>query len=214
LTEENKFTAPLNAARFHRENRDIPKTQIPLDGRQIDVYTYKDALNYAHTVGLFKVTSNLLIELCNPLENHYVAKATVLFTDGTEFDAIGDANPKNVNVKVAKHMPRMAETRAVGRALGKALNLDANFKDEFGGDDKEESSITYSVPAPKASAKPAIKPTGNTVPPNDGGGGYECEDCGKEIKDSQKYTASKLAEFSIKGNNGKILCYNCSHPKN
>lgn len=204
----------LSEKRYKRESRDIPKTKIPQGEKLIDVYTYRDALNYAHSVGLLSIKSDLIVELCSVQHNQYLAKATVYFADGSQFDGIGDANPDNVNRMITKHAPRMAETRAVGRALGKALNLDANFKDEFGGDETPEDSVAFSKPAtanPAAQAVPAYtaaKNNFNAPPYNDGMGGYACETCGTPITASPKYTAAKKAEMSIK-QSGKILCWDC-----
>lgn len=46
-----------------------------------------------------------------------IVKAVVVTKDGKKFSAYGDANPQNVNSKIRPHIIRMAETRAVGRAL-------------------------------------------------------------------------------------------------
>lgn len=46
-----------------------------------------------------------------------VVKAVVRTEDGKTFVGHGDADPTNVNKMIAKHLIRMAETRAVGRAL-------------------------------------------------------------------------------------------------
>jgi hypothetical protein len=55
-------------------------------------------------------------------ENEFTAisKATVTVKDGEEykkFQGTGDASPKSVNKMIAPHIIRMAETRALGRAM-------------------------------------------------------------------------------------------------
>jgi hypothetical protein len=191
----------LNPKRFTRENRSIAKTSIPQGKSTIEVYKYRDALNFAHSVGLLSIKSELIPQLCDIDTGVFVARAVASFADGSEFTGIGDANPGNVNSIIAKHLPRMAETRAKARALGDALNLDSNFSDEFGGDDTEAYK-------PKPAAKPTA--TFNAPPANGKSSRYECEQCGAAITDSKSYSAEKKAELSIK-QNGTILCWNCSH---
>jgi hypothetical protein len=177
--------------RTNRQNHNIEKTLIPNKQTEIPVYRYRDALNYAHQNGLIGFETALVIELCDVAANYYVARATAYFADGTKFDGIGDANPENVNSKIVRHLPRMAETRAKARALGDALNLDANFADEFGGEDEV-------TPAKATSPVKEVKKET-----------YQCENCGVEITDSSKYTAAQKAEFSRQKNNGAVLCYTC-----
>jgi hypothetical protein len=183
-----------NEPRYKREGREIPKTTVG-KGTKITVYKWRDALNYAHSVGLIGFRTGLVESLCDVAANHYVAHAVATFADGTEWSGIGDANPKNVNPMVIAHIPRMAETRAKARALGDALNLDANFADELGGDEKPEDGVTF---APKAIPSPL--PAGI---------GIGCEECGAELKDSPGFTADKKASYS-KSKYGRVLCYSCS----
>lgn len=50
------------------------------------------------------------------------------------FTRIGDASKDNVNPKIAPHIIRMAETRAVARALRLACNNGMCSVEELGGD--------------------------------------------------------------------------------
>jgi len=70
-------------------------------------------------------------------EQPYMFKATVEGEKGT-FTGHGDADSSNVNSMIAKHMIRMAETRAIARALRWYNNIGMCSADELGGDDKPQ----------------------------------------------------------------------------
>ena len=83
--------------------------------------TFNEVLNMAHQQGLCRVNAELLQF---PREdNNYCAiyKAEVETSKGT-FTGHGDATPKNTNRLITPHLIRMAETRAIGRALRFATN--------------------------------------------------------------------------------------------
>lgn len=191
-----------NPRRYTRQGRDIPKTSIADGKAKIEVYRYRDALNFAHEVGLVSIQTRLIPELCDASLGRYVAHATAVFDDGTRFDGIGDADPGNVNRLIAKHLPRMAETRAKARALGDALNLDANFSDEFGGEDPDEA-VSFTPRQSSTAAQADLPPYNNAS--NDG---WECAECGTPITDSKSWTAAKKVTLSLR-RRGRILCYQC-----
>jgi hypothetical protein len=60
-------------------------------------------------------------------------------TSKGEFNGIGDAGPGNVNRMIAPHVIRMAETRAIGRALRFATNA-PTLAEELGEDAKQPRS--------------------------------------------------------------------------
>lgn len=96
-----------------------------------DVVLYHGLLDAAHRAGLTSMTSTVLHipDLDNPA---CIVQATVTFTDGRAFSAIGDATPTNVVALVAPHYIRMAETRAKARALRDALNVGMVTLEELG----------------------------------------------------------------------------------
>lgn len=47
----------------------------------------------------------------------------LVVTQRGAFTGLGDANPRNVNARIAPHFVRMAETRALARALRAALDI-------------------------------------------------------------------------------------------
>ena len=60
-----------------------------------------------------------------------ICTATVETSKGS-FAGIGDADPENVNRKIAPHIIRMAETRAKARALRDAVNIGLVSLEELG----------------------------------------------------------------------------------
>ena len=63
------------------------------------------------------------------------ASATVTTPSGQKFTEAADANAENTNRQIAKHVPRMALTRAKGRALKDALGIGDATAEEMGGED-------------------------------------------------------------------------------
>jgi hypothetical protein len=71
--------------------------------------------------------------LSNPAGNSWVVKATVYTSgDSKGFVGYGDANPGNVSTLVLGSEMRIAETRAVNRALRKAYGIGLCSVDELG----------------------------------------------------------------------------------
>ena len=84
-------------------------------------------------------------ELESSTEEHPKFKAIVTGGKGT-FSGHGDADATNVNGMVQAHKYRMAETRAIARALRWYNNIGMCSVDELGGDKYEEPTTE----APKA----------------------------------------------------------------
>ena len=63
----------------------------------------------------------------------FIVQATVEGENGL-YQGIGDANDENTGKLVAKHAIRMAETRAIARALRWYNNVGMCSSDELGGD--------------------------------------------------------------------------------
>src|SRR6201981_492785 len=69
----------------------------------------------------------------DPLTNHWVFKATVYHTSHSKgFVGYGDANPSNTSPLVRGAEMRVAETRAVNRALRKAYGIGVCRVEELG----------------------------------------------------------------------------------
>lgn len=129
LTEEQKKVA----TNTHYDNLSKPKSTkteddyIMLNGKKYT--THKGLLNNAYKKGLKSIVTDFI-----SYENETaVMKSTVTMADETLFTAYGDANPSNVNSNIAKHLIRMAETRATNRALRLATNQAETSIEELGG---------------------------------------------------------------------------------
>lgn len=116
---------------------DLSPYVVNIQGK--DFITFPGLLAEAHAQGLVAIDTNLI----NNDLNNPVVKATVAMKDPNtgpgpsgvkSFTGYGDANANNVAKKVAGALLRMAETRAVARALRFACNIDMTALEELGGD--------------------------------------------------------------------------------
>lgn len=100
-------------------------------------------------------------QFCSSAESRWVFRATVLTSpDCKGFVGYGDANPGNVSAQVHGAEMRVAETRAVNRALRKAYGIGLCSVEELGDSDPPS--------APAASAKKISQSTnGNNYPLRD-----------------------------------------------
>jgi len=72
-------------------------------------------------------------DLCDPVSNRWVFRATVYKSPGSKgFVGYGDADPSNTSALVRGAEMRMAETRAVNRALRKAYGIGLCSVEELG----------------------------------------------------------------------------------
>lgn len=120
-----------------------PKFIVNLHGK--DFVLFSGLLDLAHQDGLKSIETDIVqfpLE-CNDMTCVITAKVV---TDIGTFTGIGDANPQNVgNKAIALHCIRMAETRAVARALRFATNIGMTALEELGGDVADEPTH---APAP------------------------------------------------------------------
>jgi len=80
-----------------------------------------------------EVVSSIRTEIIS--KDPFIVQATVTGQKGT-FQGIGDADESNTNTMIFKHRYRMAETRAIARALRWYNNIGMCSADEMGGDDR------------------------------------------------------------------------------
>jgi hypothetical protein len=133
-----------------------------IEGR--DFVLYSGLLDLAHQKGLLKIEVDPL--QFPTKENGYFAicKAAAISKTGEVFVDVGDANPTNCNAKVAKHLLRMASTRAKARALRDMDDIGMTCLEELGDLDEvlgEEANGEKSRRS--APRKPAKSP--ETQPP-------------------------------------------------
>jgi hypothetical protein len=101
---------------------DIHGSIIPTNGRYI---THGDLLSLATKRHCQGIVTKPVLALCRPEKNFWVFKATVYKSPKCRgFVGYGDAHPGNVSPLIFNHAEmRMAETRAVNRALRKAYGI-------------------------------------------------------------------------------------------
>jgi hypothetical protein len=112
---------------------------------ETEAVTLKGLLALAHEDGLKSVRTELVQAPTEQNGRTAIARSTVRTRRGV-FTGIGDANPGNVNRRIAPHVIRMAETRATARALRLAVNIGEVSIEELG-DDVEVRRAAAEPPA-------------------------------------------------------------------
>jgi hypothetical protein len=93
---------------------------------------YPGLLDLAHQKGILKIEVEALQFPEKENGNVAICKATVVSKMGETYSDLGDANPLNCSAKVAKHLLRMASTRAIARALRSFTNIGMTCLEEIG----------------------------------------------------------------------------------
>jgi hypothetical protein len=97
------------------------------------------------------IRTTVVSELCDPEISRWVFKATVYKTLGSlGFTGYGDADPSNVSPLVRGAEIRVAETRAVNRALRKAYGIGLCSVEELGWEPKPNTASDPQKPAAAA----------------------------------------------------------------
>jgi len=107
---------------------------INLKGKQYA--TFNSVLDEAHKQGLECIATSLL-QAPTKESPVCIVQAKVKTSKG-EYNGIGDAAPTNVGKMIVPHLIRMAETRAIGRALRFATNA-PTLAEELGEDVAQSS---------------------------------------------------------------------------
>jgi hypothetical protein len=133
--------------------------------------------------------------LCDPAANRFVLKATVYPSKGSAgFVGYGDADPTNVSPLVRGAEMRIAETRAVNRALRKAYGIGICSVEEFGA----RTSASADTPNP-----PKFPPNGNR--PNDNRSGHRVRDRLCEIIRQYKLNPELVKAYAVDFCGTKVL---------
>jgi len=130
-------------------------------------------------------------ELPNSTLDEPKFKATVSGDNGT-FTGHGDANTKNVSALVSSHKYRMAETRAIARALRWYNNIGICSVDELGGDDKKTPA--YSKEPVEQNPVVASTVQNNATQANST---PICSKCGKSITNAEKSFSEGKYSFPL-----------------
>jgi hypothetical protein len=121
---------------------------------------YPGLLDLAHQKGICRIEVEALQYPTKDNGSFAICKAVVESKEGESFSDIGDANPENVNSRIAKHLLRMASTRAIARALRSFTNIGMTCLEELADFDEIAEEKPPKKPAPKepAPAKPKAEP--------------------------------------------------------
>jgi hypothetical protein len=101
-----------------------------VDGK--DFVLYSGLLDLAHQKNLISMDVELIQYPTKDNDQTAVCKAIAKTATGGPFIDVGDASPLNCNSKVAKHLIRMASTRAKARALRDLTNIGMTALEELG----------------------------------------------------------------------------------
>ena len=112
-----------------------------------DFVLYSGLLDLAHQKGLSKISIQILQLPTTENRSWAIVMATVESSQCT-FSDIGDASPENCNLKIARHLIRMASTRAKARALRDFTNIGMTCLEELSGIDEVIGDETH-VEKPK-----------------------------------------------------------------
>ena len=148
---------------------------IMLDGKWY--VTHSGLLRVAQRSRCKGITTELADCASNPKEGRWVFKATVVKSGKERFVGYGDANPSNVSFLVRGAEMRVAETRAVNRALRKAYGIGICSVEELG-----------SLPRPvQANHETRTRKAAGKVPPQtvngNGSNGHASDGNGSRVRD-------------------------------
>jgi len=125
-----------------------------------DFVLYAGVLDLATQKGLLKLEVELLQFPSKENGNEAICRAIAVGKNAEVFSDIGDANPTNCHSMIAKHLIRMASTRAKARALRDMCNVGITTLEEISDPDDVIGSDTPKKPAAKKTA--AKKSAGST----------------------------------------------------
>lgn len=96
-----------------------------------DFVLFEGLLDAAHAAGLKSIVTELA-QIPDENNGTCIVCARVTMADDRVFTGIGDASSGNVGKMIAPHIIRMAETRAIARALRIACNIGVTAFEELG----------------------------------------------------------------------------------
>jgi len=94
--------------------------------------THSGLLRIAKRRRCLGITTELELGVSDPVQGRWIFRATVLTSGSESFVGYGDADPSNVSPLVRGAEMRVAETRAVNRALRKAYGIGICSVEEIG----------------------------------------------------------------------------------
>ncbi|MBA3010824.1 MAG: SWIM zinc finger family protein [Proteobacteria bacterium] len=113
----------IESAKFLDKNTPKLKDGFLKNIKGKDFVLYAGVLDLATQKGLLKLEVELLQFPTKENGNEAICRAVAEGRNGEVFSDIGDSNPDNCTPMIAKHLIRMASTRAKGRALRDMCNI-------------------------------------------------------------------------------------------
>jgi len=150
----------IESAKFLDKNTPKLKDSFVKDIKGKQFCLYAGVLYLANQKGLLKLEVELLQFPTKEKGNEAICKAVAGTKNGEVFSDIGDANPGNCTPLIAKHLIRMASTRAKGRCLRDMCNISIACLEELESMDDVIGSGSAKKSTPKrtpttAKSKPA-----------------------------------------------------------
>ena len=148
----------------------LEKRKPKLDERFIkniegkDFVLYAGLLDLAHQKGMTSMEVEILQFPTKENDNMAIVKAFCESKVGETFSDVGDANPENCNFKVAKHLLRMASTRAKARCLRDFTNVGMTALEELG----DINEVIGENPKPASTGLKVVKRGKNETAKNNG----------------------------------------------
>jgi hypothetical protein len=126
---------------------------LQIDGKWY--VTHSGLIRIAHRRRCCGIETNLEQQATDPSAGRWVFKAVVHASSSRTFVGFGDADPANVSYLVHGAEMRVAETRAVNRALRKAYGIGICSVEEIGSSSERPQTL------PEPSRRPAEATNGN-----------------------------------------------------
>ncbi len=181
--------------------------RIPIKNRsgdvvgEVEVVAYRGLLDMVHRDGLRSLRTTLIQIPSKENGETAIVSAEIVTGKGT-FTGIGDANPGNVNPRIAPHIIRMAETRAEARAMRKAVNIGVVALEELM-DDVDTEGTRDGTMQPVGDARRPVAPANEDAPVNDSAPSASPQrrpPSGSKATDEQRrYVYRLLSERGIEG---------------
>ncbi len=198
-----------------------PRFIVQIDNQ--DFVKYAGLLDLAHQKKLTNLEAEMVQYPNKDNERMAICKAHAKTAYGESFIDFGDANPTNCNAKVARHLIRMASTRAKARCLRDLTNVGMTCLEELGEMDEvidNEEKGTARNGKVKPFPKKVLKAQASAAGSNNGNvkgtvsaeavksAGLENKEAKEPAKEPQKEEKKATAQPEAKtpeksGNNGK-----------
>jgi hypothetical protein len=174
-----------------------------------DFVVYAGVLDLATQKGLLKLEVELLQFPTKDNGFEAICRAVAESGAGHVFSDIGDANPRNCNEMIVKHLIRMASTRAKGRALRDMCNIGIACIEELADFDDVIGAGTAKKTTRKKTASAGNTGKNGTKPKADTGKKTQAE---KETEPNKKVSGNKPKDSKKPESKSKASGNNSGQP--